>query len=282
MRRIPLWTLAVVAILAVGAAVSGVAFAGGGRGKAGRSVSLPGLRVSGVRLGGPQVFGLRFRLLGNGVGIGVGVAPAASYLGLSQGDLLSQLRAGKTLAQIAGATSGKSVDGLVDALGAAAKTKLDAAVKAGKLTDAQEQAVLQKTRSAVTNLVNGARRPLPGGIGLGRPFGVELSAAASYLGLSQSDLLSQLRAGKTLAQIAGATSGKSVDGLVDALVAAAKTKLDAAVKAGKLTDAQEQTMLTDARSRITELVNGNRPLGPGGVRHGRPRVGPSWSHGTSI
>jgi len=49
--------------------------------------------------------------------------------------------------------------------------------------------------------------------------------------------------------------GKSVDGLVDALVASAKQKLDDAVAAGRLTKAQETEMLNGLKDRITSLVN---------------------------
>ena len=262
MRRLSPWKLAVVAVLAVGAAVTGVALAAGGHsGKAG-AVPLPGVFASShVRPDGDKGFSLRLRYLTDGDGIRVGVesSAAASYLGLSRDELMLQLRSGKTLAQIAGATSGKSVDGLVDALVAAAKTKLDAAVTAGKLTADQEQTILSKLRSGVTDLVNNVGPKIGPGVGPGpgHGFGVgaDLSTAASYLGLSTDELMSQLRSGKTLAQIAQATSGKSVDGLVDALVAAAKTKLDAAVTAGKLTADQEQTILSKLRSGVTDLVN---------------------------
>jgi hypothetical protein len=60
-----------------------------------------------------------------------------------------------------------------------------------------------------------------------------------------------------------------VSGLVDALLAQAKQRLDAAVAAGRLTKAQETDMLNGLRDRITNLVNSRRPAGePGpGFRH---------------
>ena len=86
----------------------------------------------------------------------------------------------------------------------------------------------------------------------------DLDAAASNLGLTEAQLRTQLAAGKTLAQVATA-QGKSVDGLVTALVDAAKTKLDAAVAAGRLTSDQEQSILTDLKQHVTDMVNGVRP-----------------------
>lgn len=81
-------------------------------------------------------------------------AAAQSYLGLSDDALKADLQGGHTLAQIADATPGKSSAGLVDALNAAAKAKLDPYVAAGKLTSDQEAAILAKVATWVNQLVN--------------------------------------------------------------------------------------------------------------------------------
>jgi hypothetical protein len=93
------------------------------------------------------------------------------------------------------------------------------------------------------------------GVGAG-PFG---DAVASYLGLTPAQLRAQVGDGKTLAQVA-ADQGKSVDGLKGAILAGARTDLDAAVAAGKITAAQEQTMLADLRTNIDQLVNSAGPV----------------------
>jgi hypothetical protein len=80
-------------------------------------------------------------------------AAAQSYLGLSDEALKADLQGGHTLAQIADATPGKSSAGLVDALNAAAKAKLDPYVAAGKLTSDQEAAILAKVATFVNQLV---------------------------------------------------------------------------------------------------------------------------------
>jgi hypothetical protein len=103
----------------------------------------------------------------------------------------------------------------------------------------------------------------PRGYGFGRPDGGpagDLSAAATYLGIDTSTLFQDLRSGKTLAQIADATSGKSASGLIDALVAAEQSRF-------RGTAAQ-------LKARITAMVNGTgfgfrgggggRGFGPGG------------------
>ena len=66
-----------------------------------------------------------------------------------------------------------------------------------------------------------------------------------------------------------ATSGKSTAGLVAALVAAEKTELAAAVKAGDLTQAQADRITTGLQARVAAMVNGTRPAHDGpGDHHG--------------
>jgi hypothetical protein len=117
-------------------------------------------------------------------------------------------------------------------------------------------------------------------MGPGRGPNDDLAAAAAYLGLSQSDLQTALQSGKTLAQVADATSGKSAAGLVDALVAAEQKELAAAVTAGRLTQAQADQITASLKDRVTNMVNGVRPAhgsfgGHGGGFGGPPPSGSS-------
>jgi hypothetical protein len=82
-----------------------------------------------------------------------------------------------------------------------------------------------------------------------------LRVAKNYLGLTATQLKMQLHAGKSLADIANATPGTSASGLVDAISAALKTKLDARVKAGTLSSTREATILANATPKIEKLVN---------------------------
>jgi predicted RNA-binding protein associated with RNAse of E/G family len=202
-------------------------------------------------------------------GPGDDIEAAAGYLGLSATNLLNQLRGGKTLADIASSTSGKSTAGLIDALVAHEKAELADAVKAGKLTQAQADTISSALTQRVTDFVNGKRPAFAPGPGFGFGHhgpGADFEAAASYLGLSATDLFNQLRSGKTLADIASSTSGKSTAGLIDALVAHEKAELADAVKAGTLTQAQADTISSALTQRVTDFVNGKRPAfvpGPG-------------------
>ncbi len=106
--------------------------------------------------------------------------------------------------------------------------------------------------------------------------------AAAYLGMSEAELRDDLR-DQTLAEVAK-DKGKSVDGLVKALVAAEDKKIDEAVADGRITKAQGAELKSRLTERTEALVNGElrkRMTGPhpgfwpgSGTPRGPP---PSWS-----
>lgn len=146
--------------------------------------------------------------------------------------------------------------------------QLQDAVRAGKLTQAQANAIEQRIRQ------NGT---VPFGFPFGHHmFGFEhlrggpLRAAAAYIGISEVQLFAQLRDGKSLAQIAAA-HGKTAAGLESALVADLRAKLDRAVAVGRITQSEEQRLLSRLESAVGNLINRTprfgRWLGP------EPRLG---------
>jgi hypothetical protein len=142
------------------------------------------------------------------------------------------------------------------ALKQALENRVDAAVAAGRITKAQGDEMKARIAAGDVPLV---------GIGPGRGFHGEghhfadLDAAARYLGITEAALQTSLNDGSSLADIAK-EKGKSVDGLKDALVAAAKADLAQAVKDGRLTEAQQTKILADLTDRIDGLVNGQLRL----------------------
>ena len=170
---------------------------------------------------------------------------------------------------------GVSVDKLQTAIKGVAGDQIDQALAQGKLTQAQADRLKQRLESSSLLPFGIGRGPGPGvgsgrhgALGFGFRFG--LDAAASYLGLSQADLQTQLRSGKTLAQLAQ-DKGKSVDGLKQALLASATAKLDQAVAAGKLTADQRSSLLSELQSRLDAIVDG-----PMGMRGGPRMRGGGW------
>ncbi len=79
--------------------------------------------------------------------------------------------------------------------------------------------------------------------------------AATYLGTSPQDLQVQLKAGKSLADVANATPGKSRDGLVAALTTAANANVDAAVLSGKLTAEGAAQLRQKLATQIPTIVD---------------------------
>ena len=151
------------------------------------------------------------------------------------------------------------------ALEEALANRVDAAVEAGRLTEAQGEELKERLRSGDFPLVGlGPGRGLHGG---GHHLLGGLDAAADYLGLTEAELHEQLRDGSSLAEIARA-EGKSVDGLVAALVKSAKAELADAVKDGRLTDAQRDELEAGLNDRVEALVEREPGLGGPGGPHG--------------
>ena len=148
------------------------------------------------------------------------------------------------------------------ALEEALANRVDAAVDAGRLTEAQGEELKERLRSGDFPLVGvGPGRGLHGG---GHHLFGGLDAAADYLGLTEAELHEQLRDGSSLAEIAKA-EGKSVEGLVAALVKSAKAELADAVEDGRLTDAQRDELEAELTDRVEALVEREPGFrGPGG------------------
>ncbi|MDX6536158.1 MAG: hypothetical protein QOD37_499 [Gaiellales bacterium] len=195
---------------------------------------------------------------------GGGAAVAASQSGGSPA-VQNQAIAADAAGQL-----GVSTPALTAAIKKAMVDQIEAQVTAGALTKAQAAAIEARLAKADAPLFAlGAGPGDRGGFGHGHGGpggpggGMSLDAAATYIGISASDLRTQLTAGKTLAAIAVA-NGKTTDGLKAALTTAAKSDLDAAVKAGKLTQAQEDAIVADLPSRLDHEINEAHTGGPGG------------------
>lgn len=165
-------------------------------------------------------------------------------------------------------------DALTSALKGAFEDQLDQAVKDGKIT--QKQADAMKARIAKGDLPfggGGRGHGGPGGPGgfdghrgPGGPggHGEELTAAAKYLGLTEAQLRAKLVKGTTLAAIAK-DQNKDVAGLEAALVDAKKADLAQAVKDGKLTQKQADAIEKGIAAHVKDEVENGRPAhGPGG------------------
>ena len=185
--------------------------------------------------------------------VGAGVAAAAAVAGGGAAIAATQFGSNdesQAVVNDAARQLGVTPSALTAALKKALENRIDEAVAAGRLTKAEGDELKQRIESGGLPLFFGPR---------GGHFGHfdELEAAATYLGLTEAELRTQLESGKSLADVAK-DRGKSADGLIQALVDSATKKLDAAVAAGRLTNEQEQQILSGLKDRITAFVNGMR------------------------
>ncbi|HXL42922.1 MAG TPA: hypothetical protein VN960_02560 [Gaiellaceae bacterium] len=174
---------------------------------------------------------------------------------------------------------GISSQKLEDATKAAAVDQVDAALKDGKITNAQADELKARIESGEFPPFAGPLfGPRFGHFHRGGPplFGEKLSAAADYLGLTEAELRTKLNTGQTLADIAKAR-GKSVDGLKQAILDEAEKKLDQLVEDGELTQAEADEMLARLKSHIDDLVDHGMFRFRFGDRLGsQPREHPFW------
>jgi polyhydroxyalkanoate synthesis regulator phasin len=190
--------------------------------------------------------------------IAVGAVAAVAVMGAGAGVAATKLRSPEqeskaVLNDVAGQL-GVTPERLTNAFKTALKNRVDQAVKDGRLTKAEGDRIKAEIdRQSVPMLGPGFRPHGPGGFRMHWNHGLE--DAAKYLGTTEAALRTQLENGKTLAQVAK-DRGKSVDGLVDALVAEKRAHIQQHVKEGRLTQAQANEFLQGIRARVTDMVNG--------------------------
>lgn len=98
----------------------------------------------------------------------------------------------------------------------------------------------------------------PNGPKMGARFGADLSGVAQALGLTPYQLRTELRSGKSIAQIAK-DHNVDVNKVIDRIVEDASKKIDRAEQNGRITSQQAEKIKTNLRDAITKIVNGQGP-----------------------
>jgi len=174
-------------------------------------------------------------------------AQAASYLGITQTELRQELKNGETLAQIADSRSGRSAGGLIDAL-VRARAAFAVTSRAHEEPSAAQLEVLRRRVTArVDGTASGSAREL---------------IVARYLGVSAAQIHSEQRAGRSLAEIADATSGKSAAGLSAELISVRRAAIAAGVRSGTLSPALAAARLATLATSVGNEVD-HKPRTPG-------------------
>jgi hypothetical protein len=211
------------------------------------------------------------------------IAEAAKALGMTEAELKTELQAGKSIADVAKA---KNIDlnEVIAKLTAAFKAHLDEEVASGKHTQAEADAKLAEFKTRVTEMVNTAGLPMhggkgghgPGGKGGHGPQKFVTAQLATTLKLTETELQTQLKSGKTIKQIADAQNVDIAD-VKATLTADFKAHLAEEVASGEHTQAEADAKLAEFTTRLDDMVNGVRPVGDKGGHgpegHGRGQSG---------
>ena len=179
---------------------------------------------------------------------------------------MQQRAAGKSFAEIA-KSYGVSESALLAEATRIETAELDAAVKAGQITEAQKtqylaglQERLQAALTATAAMPAGGRRPRrrpPRRLGGG---GDLAEALADLSGKDEATIMQQRAAGKSFAAIAK-SYGVSESALLAEATKIETAELDAAVKAGQLTEAQRTEILSGLQARLEEELTETHAFG---------------------
>jgi hypothetical protein len=121
--------------------------------------------------------------------------------------------------------------------------------------------ITQSQADAITKALDDAKTA--GKAAMDKNRAAELAVITSTLGITEEALKTRMKAGDSLATIAGANK----DALIAALVAFENKEITDAQTAGKITADQATKMKANVTARVTERVNDPRPpRGPHGPK----------------
>jgi ribosomal protein S20 len=160
------------------------------------------------------------------------------------------LQAGKSLADIA-TSAGSTEQAVINLLVQQSTQRMDQAVSAGKMTQDQADQFKAKLSNQIKNRVE--NKGGFAGKGDGNRQGGQFKVVASFLGVDQQQLMTQLKGGSSLADIASA-QGKTEQSLIDQLVSASSQPIDQEVSSGKITQDQADQMKAKLPDRIKQMV----------------------------
>jgi len=212
------------------------------------------LRVAGLAAAAVAVGGAAVVVTASAAGMSFGLrGPAAPQ---SAVDASTTSAVCSTFMQHFATDLGKSQSEINAAFQKAVAETLADEVKSGKITQAQADAIKKKLANA-TPCTLPSTAPRPGGEKAIAAFMEQyLAASASALGISETELRTDLKSGQSLSQIAAARHVTEAT-FRTKVIASLKPVLDKAVTDKKITSAQEQEILS--RLQTGELPLWNKP-----------------------
>lgn len=192
----------------------------------------------------------------------------ADDLGIERADLVGDLR-GQSLADIIAANDG-DLDQITADVVTAVTDRVNQAVADGNLLQERADQILANLDETVAQALNGELRgALRDGIGRPgqgnrqqgqRPFAFNdtrplINAAVDATGLTAQDIAQALRDGKSIAEVI-TENGGSPDAIIASAIAQVKENLDPAVTNGRLTQEQEDAMLSGLEAFYNAVMDG--------------------------
>jgi hypothetical protein len=237
-------------------------------------------------------FGSGFGMGGGMMGIGGPenslLSIAAEKLGMTTDDLIAELQAGKSIADVA-QEKNVSVDTIVEAVVTSRSDRMSQMVTSGQMTQEQADAMLAQMKTHLTEQINTQGMPqgrggffggpggghegmggMMGGRGDGNPLMV---VAADKLGVTPQELFTELQAGKSIADVAK-EKNVALDTIVEAALAPRTDRLNKLVADGQLTQAEVDNRLADLKVDIVDGLNQSRT-----AQNAGPDVTPDGSGG---
>lgn len=172
------------------------------------------------------------------------------HLGINQGEVISWVRTGGTLAELA-EEQGSSGDALVAAMMEVVDARIDEAIANGADPDRAAE-FRENAEARIADVVFSTHDGNPG-VGNSDAKGLILETVTDFLDVNRGEVISWVRTGGTLADLAEA-NGSSGDALEAALVGAVQDKVDEAIAADKISEERGAEIVANASERIAEFV----------------------------
>ncbi len=153
--------------------------------------------------------------------------------------------------------------------GGALKAILEKLVQKGTITQAQADAILAAVREAAPKKKDRDGDREAAEI-VKRAFANMMRLSVEYIGLPQQAVAGQLKAGKSLGEVADTQPGKSREGLIAYLERTITAALDKAVADGKITQARADEAKSHLTERVTRFVDHKYERKPAPAKERKP------------
>jgi uncharacterized protein YidB (DUF937 family) len=179
---------------------------------------------------------------------------AAALADVDYDTFIRDVQSGKTLAEAAGLSESELADKLVQSIG----QSLEAEVQLGALTADESKQAKQRAEASILEAVSGfggadsfLQDTVIGQQILNSHIAAIVQTAASLYDLDSNQLRKELREGKSLASVTGQVYGPLAVAITEPLV----RELDSAVLAGKISDAEADSLKSEGAEAIRTIVD---------------------------